>query len=390
MFFMNQGKYVFAQLTEFLPKRVFDCIVARYSGDKHVRFFSCWNQMLCMIFGQLTNRDSLRNLIVAITAHNKKIYHLGLGRNVTRSNLSKANETRNSKIFEEFAYYLIDIARNKLKNENFEIKGKVYAFDSSTIDLCLNVFWWAKFRKAKGGIKLHTLYDITTQIPAFIHITAATVNDINAMDYIPYESDAYYIFDRGYVDYERLYKITLLSAYFVVRAKSNLKFRRIYSRKVNKSTGVQTDQIGRLTGFYVSKDYPEKLRKVKYYDSEMNRTFIFLTNNMTLTAQEIALLYKNRWQVELFFKWIKQHLKVKTFWGNSENAVRIQIYTAIITYCLVAIIGHDLKIGRSTYEILQILGISLLDKTPVKELFTNIDYNDVKELSYNQLSLSLF
>jgi hypothetical protein len=387
---MNQGKYVFAQLTEFLPKRVFDCIVARYSGDKHVRFFSCWNQMLCMIFGQLTNRDSLRDLIVAITAHNRKIYHLGLGKNVTRSNLSKANENRNSKIFEEFAYYLIDIARNKLKNENFEIKGKVYAFDSSTIDLCLNVFWWAKFRKAKGGIKLHTLYDITTQIPAFIHITAATVNDINAMDYIPYESDAYYIFDRGYVDYTRLYKITLLSAYFVVRAKSNLKFMRIYSRKVDKSTGVQSDQIGRLTGFYVSKDYPEKLRKVKFYDSEMNRTFVFLTNNMTLTAQEIALLYKNRWQVELFFKWIKQHLKVKTFWGNSENAVRIQIYTAIITYCLVAIIGHDLKIGRSTYEILQILGISLLDKTPVKELFTNIDYNDVKELSYNQLSLSLF
>jgi len=387
---MNQGKYVFAQLTEFLPKRVFDCIVARYSGDKHVRFFSCWNQMLCMIFGQLTNRESLRDLIVAITAHNRKIYHLGLGKNVTRSNLSKANENRNSKIFEEFAYYLIDIARNKLKNENFEVKGNVYAFDSSTIDLCLNVFWWAKFRKAKGGIKLHTLYDITTQIPAFIHITAATVNDVNAMDYIPYESDAYYIFDRGYVDYARLYKITLLSAYFVVRAKSNLKFRRIYSRKADKSTGVQTDQIGRLTGFYVSKDYPEKLRKVKYYDSEMNRTFVFLTNNMTLTAQEIALLYKNRWQVELFFKWIKQHLKVKTFWGNSENAVRIQIYTAIITYCLVAIIGHDLKIGRSTYEILQILGISLLDKTPVKELFTNIDYNDVKELSYNQLSLSLF
>lgn len=387
---MNQGKYVFAQLTEFLPKRVFDSIVTRYSGDMHVRFFSCWNQMLCMIFGQLTNRDSLRDLIVAITAHNKKTYHLGLGKKVTRSNLSKANEKRNSKIFEEFAYYLIDIAQNKLKNDNFEIKGKVYAFDSSTIDLCLNVFWWAKFRKAKGGIKLHTLYDVTTQIPAFIHITAATVNDVNAMDYIPYESDAYYIFDRGYVDYARLYKITLLSAYFVVRAKSNLKFRRIYSQKVDKSTGVQTDQIGKLTGFYVSKDYPEKLRKVKYYDSEMNRTFVFLTNNMSLSAQEIALLYKNRWQVELFFKWIKQHLKVKTFWGNSENAVRIQIYTAIITYCLVAIIGYDLKLGRSTYEILQVLGISLLDKTPVKELFTNIDYNDVKELNYNQLSLSLF
>jgi len=387
---MNQGKYVFSQITEFLPKRVFDNIVARYSGDKHVRHFSCWNQMLCMIFGQLTNRESLRDLIVAIEAHSRKTYHLGFGKSVTRSNLSKANENRNSKVFEEFAYYLIDVARNKRSNDDFEIKGKVYAFDSSTIDLCLNVFWWAKFRKAKGGIKLHTLYDITTQIPAFIHITAATVNDVNAMDYIPYESDAYYIFDRGYVDYTRLYKITLLSAYFVVRAKSNLQFKRMYSQKINKTTGVQSDQIGKLTGFYVSKDYPGKLRKVKYYDREMNRTFVFLTNNMMLTAQNIALLYKNRWQVELFFKWIKQHLKIKTFWGNSENAVRIQIYSAIITYCLVAIVGNDLKIDRSTYEILQVLGISLLDKTPVKELFTNIDYNNVKELNYKQLSLSLF
>jgi len=387
---MNQGKYVFSQITEFLPKRVFDNIVTHYSGDKYVRHFSCWNQMLCMIFGQLTNRESLRDLIVAIEAHSRKTYHLGFGKSVTRSNLSKANEKRNSKVFEEFAYYLIDVARNKRKNDNFEIKGKVYAFDSSTIDLCLNVFWWAKFRKAKGGIKLHTLYDITTQIPAFIYITAATVNDVNAMDYIPYENNAYYIFDRGYVDYSRLYKITLHSAYFVVRAKSNLQFKRIYSRKIDKTTGVKSDQIGKLTGFYVSKDYPVKLRKVKYYDSEMNRTFVFLTNNMMLTAQEIALLYKNRWQVELFFKWIKQHLKIKTFWGNSENAVRIQIYSAIITYCLVAIVGNDLKIGCSTYEILQILGISLLDKTPVKELFTNIDYKDVKELNYKQLSLSLF
>lgn len=386
---MNQGKYVFTQITEFLPKRVFDCIVARHSGDKNVRHFSCWNQMLCMIFGQLTNHDSLRDLIVAIEAHSRKSYHLGFGKSVTRSNLSKANENRNSKVFEEFAYYLVDIARNKLKNENFEIKGKVYAFDSTTIDLCLNVFWWAKFRTAKGGIKLHTLYDITTQIPAFIHITAATVNDVNIMDYIPYESEAYYIFDRGYIDYARLFKITLLSAYFVVRAKSNLQFKRTYSQRIDKSTGVQSDQIGKLTGFYVSKDYPVKLRKVKYYDYETNRTFIFLTNNMLLTAQEIALLYKNRWQVELFFKWIKQHLKIKTFWGNSENAVRIQIYTAIITYCLIAIAGYDLKIERSTYEILQVLGISLLDKTPVKELFANIDYNDVKELNYKQLSLNL-
>ena len=375
---------------EFLPKRVFENIVSRYRGDKGVRFFSCWNQLLCMIFGQLTNRDSLRDLIVALEAHRQKTYHLGFGKSVTRSNLAKANEKRNSKIFEEFAYYLIDITRNKLKNDNFEIKGKVYAFDSTTIDLCLNVFWWAKFRKAKGGIKLHTLFDITTQIPAFVHITAATVNDVNAMDAIPYENGAYYIFDRGYVDFDRLYRITLLSAYFVVRAKSNLQFKRLYSQNVDKSTGVQCDQIGRLKGFYVSKDYPEKLRKVKFFDKEMNRTFVFLTNNMSLKAEEIALLYKNRWQIELFFKWIKQHLKVKSFWGNTENAVRIQIYSAIITYCLVAIVANDLKIERSTYEILQILGISLLDKTPVKELFTNIDYNNVKELNYKQLSFNLF
>ena len=387
---MNKGKYVFAQLTDFLPARVFDSLVVKYSGNKYVRYFTCWNQLLCMVFGQLTNRDSLRDLIVAIDAHSQKTYHLGFGKSVTRSNFAKANENRNSKIFEEFAYHLIDIAREKLANENFQIKGKVYAFDSSTIDLCLKVFWWAKFRKTKGGVKLHTLYDITTQIPAFIHITAASVNDINAMDYIPYEYDAYYIFDRGYVDYSRLFRITTHSAYFVVRAKSNLKFRRIYSRKIDKATGVQCDQIGKLTGFYVSKDYPEKLRRVKFYDKETKRTFVFLSNNMELSAQQIALLYKNRWQVELFFKWIKQHLKVKSFWGTSENAVRIQIYTAIIAYCLVAIVGHDLKIDRSTYEILQVLGISLLDKTPVIELFTNIDYKDVKEQNYNQLSLSLF
>lgn len=240
---MNNGKYIFSQVTEFLPKRVFDCIVDRYQGDKYVRHFSCWNQMLCMIFGQLTNRDSLRDLIVAIKAHSRKIYHLGFGKSVTRSNLAKANEKRDCKIFEEYAYHLINLARIKRENDNFEIKGKVYAFDSSTIDLCLSVFWWAKFRKTKGGIKLHTLYDITTQIPAFIHITAATVNDVNAMDYIPYESYAYYIFDRGHIDYERLYNIAILSAFFVVRAKSNLKFRRMYSRKVDKATGVQYDQI---------------------------------------------------------------------------------------------------------------------------------------------------
>jgi hypothetical protein len=386
---MNKGKYVFAQLTEFIPKRVFDRLVLSYSGNKYVRHFTCWNQLLCMIFGQLTNRESLRDLIVAIDAHSQKTYHLGFGKSVTRSNLAKANEKRNCKIFEEFAYHLIDVARKKRANDNFEIKGKVYAFDSSTIDLCLNVFWWAKFRKAKGGIKLHTLYDISTQIPAFIHITAATVNDVNAMDFIPYENGAYYIFDRGYVDFTRLFKISNHSAYFVIRAKSNLKFKRLYSNKVDKQAGVQCDQIGKLTGFYTSKQYPDKLRRVKFYDQDTKRSFVFLTNNLELSSQQIALLYKNRWQVELFFKWIKQHLKIKSFWGTSENAVRIQIYTAIITYCLVAIVGKDLKIKRSTYEILQVLGISLLDKTTVNELFTKIDYKSGEESIYKQLEISL-
>ncbi len=386
---MNKGKYVFAQLTEFIPKRVFDRLVLTYLGNKNVRHFTCWNQLLCMIFGQLTNRDSLRDLIVAIDAHSQKTYHLGFGKSVTRSNLAKANEKRNCKIFEEFAYHLIDVARKKRANDNFEIKGKVYAFDSSTIDLCLNVFWWAKFRKTKGGIKLHTLYDISTQIPAFIHITAATVNDVNAMDFIPYENGAYYIFDRGYVDFTRLFKVSNHSASFVIRAKSNLKFKRIYSNKVDKQTGVQCDQIGKLTGFYTAKQYPDKLRRVKFYDQETKRSFVFLTNNLELSSEQIALLYKNRWQVELFFKWIKQHLKIKAFWGTSENAVRIQIYTAIITYCLVAIVGKDLKIERSTYEILQVLGISLLDKTTVNELFTKVDYKSVKESSCKQLKIRL-
>jgi hypothetical protein len=387
---MNQGKFVFAQLTEFLPRRVFDGMVEKYQGNKYVKHFTCWNQLLAMIFGQLSNRDSLRDLIVSLDAHSQKSYHLGFGKSVTRSNLAKANESRDYRVFEELAYYLIDIARKKLSNDDFEVKGKVYAFDSTTIDLCLNVFWWAKFRKTKGGIKIHTLYDITTQIPAFVHITDAKVHDVRAMDLIPYESGAYYIFDRGYVDYERLYRITQLGSYFVIRSKKGMQFECSEHKNVDISTGVLSDQVGSLVGFYNSKQYPEKLRKVVFYDVEMDRTFVYITNNLELPSEQIALLYKNRWQIELFFKWIKQHLKIKSFWGTSENAVRIQIYSAIITYCMVAIVGHDLKLERSTYEILTVLGISLLDKTPVKELFSKIDNNDVKDLNINQLTLSLF
>jgi transposase len=387
---MNQGKYVFSQLTGYLPQRVFDGFVKKHDGNRYVKHFTCWNQLLCMLFGQLTNQESLRDLIVALDAHSGKSYHLGLGKSVTRSNFAKANEVRNSKIFEDFAYHLIAIARELHSSDDFKIKGNIYAFDSSTIDLCLNVFWWAKFRKAKGGIKLHTLYDVNTQIPAFLHITPANVHDVKAMDELVYEAGAHYIFDRAYLDYTRLYKIERCSAYFVVRAKSNTKFRRMYSNKVDKLTGIRCDQIGKLSGFYTSQEYPEKLRRVKYYDKESNRTFVFLTNNMKVTAEEVALLYKKRWQVELFFKWVKQHLKIKSFWGTSENAVKIQIYCAISAYCLVSIVADKLKLKRSTYEILQVLGISLLDKAPINELFMNINYSNVKELDYNQLSLSLF
>lgn len=387
---MNTGKYIFSQMIEFLPQRVFDGFVAKYKGNKYVKHFSCWNQLLVMMFGQLSNRDNLRGLILVIEAHSQKKFHLGFGKNVTRSNLSKANEKRKSKIFEDYAYYLIDIARKRRANNNFEIEGKVYAFDSSTIDLCLYVFWWAKFRTTKAGIKLQTLYDITTQIPTFIHITNATVNDMNAMDVIPYESEAYYIFDRGYVDYKRLYNVTRHTAYFVIRPKKNLQFQYTQMNPVNEKNGVMSDQIGKLTGFYISQFYPDEISKVIYYDKETNRTFVYLTNNMKLTSEQIALLYKKRWQVELFFKWIKQHLKIKSFWGITENAIRIQIYTAVILYCLVAIIESELMIKRSTYEIMQILGISLLDKSPIGELFFNTDRNDVKELSSEQLTLNFF
>jgi hypothetical protein len=343
-----------------------------------------------MVFGQLSARESLRDLIIVIEAHQSKSYHLGLGKNVTRSNLSKANENRNFKIFEEFANHLILIAQDKNNNTPFDIKGNIYAFDSSTIDLCLSVFCWAHFRKTKAGIKLHTLFNVNSQIPVFIHITEANVHDINAMNVIDYEPFAYYIFDRAYVDYERLFRIEKAKAYFVVRAKSNVKFKRMYSQKVDKTTGIKYDQIGKIDGFYTSKDYPTKIRKVKFLDSDNNKMLIFLTNNFELPSQDIALLYKQRWKVELFFKWIKQHLKVKTFWGTSENAVRIQINVAIITYCLVSIIAKDLKINRSNYEILQILSASLLDKVPVNELLMKSDCNNGNENNTNQLVFSLF
>jgi hypothetical protein len=390
---MNQGKYVYSQLTDFLPKRIFDDLADKYTGDKYVKHFSCWNQLLSMVFGQLTGRDSLRDLMVSIEPHKSKYYHLGFGKGTSRSNFANANEKRDCRIFEEYAFYLIDLARkSSIVDQDFQlnIDGNIYAFDSTTIDLCLSVFWWAKFRKAKGGIKLHTLYDVKTSIPCYIHISTASVHDVNALDLLYYEPGGYYIFDRGYVDYERLFRIHQSSAYFVIRAKDNLQFRRMYSNKVNKDNGVLLDQIGKLTGNLVLKRYPEKLRRIKFYDEETDDDLEFLSNSFEITAEEIAQLYKYRWKVELFFKWIKQHLKVKSFWGTSLNAVKIQVYSAIIAYCLVALVRNKLKVDHSTYEILQILSISLLDKTPLNELLTNQNYKDVKELYGKQLKISWY
>ena len=389
---MNQGKYVFSQIAEFLPRRVFDRMVDKYHGNKYVRFFTCWNQLLSMLFGQLSGRESLRDLMIGLDAHKSKFYHLGFGKSVTRSNLAKANEKRNCKIFEEFAYQMIDLARECSLTKDFEldIKANVYAFDSSTIDLCLSVFWWAEFRKTKGAIKLHAMLDVKTSIPCYIHITKASIHDVNILDNLRYENGGYYILDRGYLDFVRLYKIHRHEAYFITRARSNTRFKRMYSNKIDKESGVLFDQTGKLVSFYPLKEYPEKLRRIKYYDKETNKTFVFLTNNFELSAVEIALLYKHRWKIELFFKWVKQHLKIKAFWGTSPNAVKIQIYSAVIAYCLVATICYRLKIRRSIYEILQILSISLLDKTPLKELLTKQDYKDVKELKYIQLKISNF
>ena len=369
---MHSGKYIFAQLIEFLPQKYFQRLVIKYEGDKYVKHFTCWNQLLIMMFGQLSNRDSLRDLTNTISAHTNKTYHLGFSKNVSRSNLSKVNERREPKIFEDFAYHMIGIARKKRISKDFEIEGQVYAFDSTTIDLCLNVFWRAKFRHTKAGIKMHTLFDVEMQIPTFIHITEAKVHDVNVMDIIPYETGAYYIFDRGYYDLKRLYHINKISAYFVIREKSGLNYKVIKDNDTNHNWGgILSDQLIQLTGYASAKKYPDELRRVVFYAETLNRTFVYLTNNVEISAEQIALLYKYRWQVELFFKWIKQHLKIKSFWGTTESAVRIQIFTAITAYCMVAIVEHDLGLHRSTYEVLRILSASLLDKTPIKELFTN-------------------
>ena len=376
---MNKDKYVFAQLIEFLNNDKFRRLVDKYDGNHYVKHLTCWNQLLALMFGQLSNRESLRDLIVALEAHQSKCYHLGLGRKpIAKTTLATANQNRDYRIFEEFAFYMMEQAREKRAADIFKLRGKVYAFDSTTIPLCLSVFWWAKFRKKKGGVKAHVLYDLEAQVPAFYHITTASVYDSKAMPEIPYETGAYYVFDRGYNNFGELYRIHRMESFFVVRAKTNLQYKCVkWKRRMPKN--ILTDAEIELKVYKSRKDYPEDLRLVRYYDEEQNREFLFLTNAMDLTAQQIADLYKNRWQIELFFKWLKQHLKIKKFWGTTENAVRIQISAAITAYCLVAIVQHDMKLKRSTYEVLQILSISLTDKTTLRELFDKTYSNDVKE-----------
>ena len=376
---MYNVKYVFAQLVAFLDRSKFNRIVRKYAGDRYVKHFTCWNQLLVMMFGQLCNRESLRDLITILDAHSQKCYHLGMGKNVSKTNLAYANQNRDYRIFEEYAYHLISVAREKRKTDIFNLGGSVYAFDSTTIDLCLAVFWWAKFRKKKGGIKVHTLYDVETQIPTFFHITTASVHDSKAMSVIPYEQDSYYVFDRAYNNFKELFRIEQIGAWFVVRAKKNLQYRIVkWKRRLPKN--VLSDATIELTGFYPSKYYPKQFRLIRYWDDEQNREFMFLTNNFSITSLQVALLYKNRWQIELFFKWLKQHLKIKRFWGTTENAVKIQIYCAICAYCLVAIVQHDMNLDRSTYEVLQILGVSLTDTTHLVDLF-----DKTKSQNFNDL-----
>ena len=387
---MNQGKYAFSQLISFVPQYEFDKCVKRFSGDFKVRHLTCWTQFMTMVFGQITQRESLRDTVTCLRAHQNKLYHLGFNHKVSRAALAKANERRNFRVYANFAQTLIAKARQLYVDDNdfsLEIENTVYALDATTIDLCLSVFWWAKFRQTKAAVKLHTMLDLRGDIPTFIQITDGKTHDVNVLDQITFEPSAIYLMDRGYLDFERLFKIQSASAYFVTRAKKNTAFRRIYSRQVDKQTGLRCDQTIKLTTYYSAKDYPEKLRRIKYFDKEHEKTYVFLTNNFEVSAIEIALLYKHRWKIELFFKWIKQHLKIKTFWGQTKNAVKTQIWIAICTYLLVAIAKKELKIERNLYEILQILSVSVFDKTPLNQLLNQCELQILHDPFANHLNL---
>jgi hypothetical protein len=389
---MNSGRTVFAQLIEHLPHKEFQKCVARYSGDRYAKNFSCWDQYLAMAFAQLTYRESLRDIETCLGAVSGKLYHMGFRTSVARSTLADANEVRDWRIYADFAQMLIATARRLYAREvmGVDLDESLYALDSTTIDLCLALFPWARFRRHKAAVKMHTLLDLRGNIPAFVHITDGKVHDVNVLDQIMPEAGAFYVMDRGYIDFERLFIFTLSSAFFVVRTKSNVLLQRRYSHPVDKNTGVRSDQTVILTSFESASVYPDALRRVSYFDAETNKRLKFLTNNFALPALTIASIYKQRWQVELFFKWIKQHLRIKAFYGLSENAVKTQIWIAVSVYVLVAIVRKRLGLEASLYQILQILSLTLFEKTPILCALQSIDEDANFTKNVNQLILFEF
>jgi len=386
---MNSGKTIFSQLMDFVPTYEFHKCVERYCGNYKVKSFSCRDQFLCMAFAQLTYRESLRDIEACLRVAQHKLYHMGIRGKVSRNTLANANQVRDWRIYADFAQVLIATARSLYANDKFgvELDDTVYALDSTTIDLCLSLFPWAKFRKKKGAVKLHTLLDLRGNIPTLVIISHGKVHDVNILDDLIMEPGAIYVMDRGYLDFARLHTIHQCSAFFVTRAKSNFGSKRLYSHPVDKSTGIQCDQTIILKSFYIKKAYPEKLRRIRCFDTEKNKRLVFLTNNFVLPALTIAELYRCRWQVELFFKWIKQHLRIKSFYGTSENALKTQIWIAISIYVLVAIVKKRLNLDRSLYTILQILSVTLFEKTPMLQALSQTDYTKPDDYNLNQLNL---
>ena len=386
---MNRGKLVFAQVTQHMPLTTFRRCVARYGGAHKVKSFSCLEQYFCMAFAQLTYRESLRDIETCLRAQADKLYHMGIRSRVSRSTLADANEVRDWRIYAEFAQSLIGIARRLYAGEAFgvDLKDTVYALDASTIDLCLSVFPWAPFRSTKAAIKLHTLLDLRGNIPTFLHISDGTLHDVNVLDLLLPEPGAFYIMDRGYLDFERLHRLHDAGSFFVTRAKSNLHAQRRYSHPVDRNTGLMCDQTIVLTGFYSRQDFATPLRRIRFKDPVTGKRLVFLTNNFALPAITIAELYRCRWQVELFFKWIKQHLRIKVFFGTSENAVKTQIWIAVSVYVLVAIVKKRLNLSASLYEMLQILSLTLFERIPLDQLLHNSITDDMQALSANQLNL---
>jgi len=386
---MNIGRTVFAQLMDHVPSYEFHKCVTRYRGDDHLRSFSCWDQFLAMAFAQLTYRESLRDIEACLRSMTSKLYHIGLRGNVARSTLADANESHDWRIYADFAQVLIGMARPLYAHDpiGVDLDHSLYALDSTTIDLCLALFPWARFRQHKAAVKLHTLLDLHGNIPTFLRVTAGAVHDVNVLDEIVPEAGSFYVMDRGYIDFERLFVFTLCSAFFVVRTKENVLLQRRYSRTADRTSGLRSDHTVILTGIASAKAYPDPLRRVTYFDAETNQRLKFLTNNFVLPALTIAQIYKCRWQVELFFKWIKQHLRIKAFYGTSENAVKTQIWIAVSIYVLVAIVRKRLGLEASLYQILQILSVTLFEKVPILQVLEASDSQDILLADRNQLIL---